>query len=50
MPSGAYIKRYNFETVTELLNEIKNRHMEMIENARKSILKSNNKKVSDRLI
>lgn len=36
MPSGHYVKRYNFETITEMLNEIKNRHLEMIERARES--------------
>lgn len=33
MPSSADIRRYNFETASEILNGIKNRHLEMIERA-----------------
>lgn len=38
MPSSADIRRYNFETALEILNIIKNRHLEMIERARDSRL------------
>lgn len=33
MPSESYVKRFNFEMATEMMNDIKSRHMEMVERA-----------------